>query len=449
MKSTALHVGPSWAPNGVTRAGVLHPPQKRQRRSNGQFSWYSILSGGSTTMSRIRQIVVAATVALLAFPAAGEYRLDSGDVLEVEVFGVQDFKRRVAVNADGNLSLPLLGDIRAAGLSLTELRSELKQALAKNKIIRGPDVTADVVEYRPFFISGQIAKPGAYPYQPGLTVRQAVALAGGYDMVRFKVDNPLMMAADLRSQYETTWTEYVRREARVTSLHAELEGRDAPDLSHLKKTPVTRRVVSELVQLELDNFQTRKADYQKEKEYLQRTVNEAKDQVASLTAGQKQEAIGIELQNQNLARTSVLSKQGLAPLFRLTDEQRAIVLQRAQQLETGARLADARRIAEENNRRLGRADDERRMRLIGELQDANMELERARTQLQGIGEKLLYLGAIKTQLLSGSKNEPEISIHRRINGSETRVSADESSRIEPGDAVDVTFSIQKQLALTE
>jgi polysaccharide export outer membrane protein len=122
-------------------------------------------------------------------------------------------------------------------------------------------------------------------------------------------------------------------------------------------------------------------------------------------------------------------------------------LQKNQQFETVARLADAQRIAEENGRRLERADDDRSMRLMRELQDATMELERARTQLQGIGEKLLYLGAIKTQLLNGGRNEPEIAIYRRINGVQTPIPANESSEVGPGDVVDIVFS-QKQLWLT-
>src|SRR5262245_52729325 len=73
-----------------------------------------------------------------------EYRLDSGDVVEVSVFGVADFKRRTTVNVDGDISLPLLGDVRATGLTLAELRTKVKSGLMANNIIRNPDVTADL-----------------------------------------------------------------------------------------------------------------------------------------------------------------------------------------------------------------------------------------------------------------------------------------------------------------
>jgi polysaccharide biosynthesis/export protein len=393
-----------------------------------------------------RAIVIAILV-LCNTEAPAQYRLESGDVVEVSVYGVQDFKRRTAVTLDGDISLPLLGDIRAAGLTLSELRVKLKDILAKSNIVRSPDVTADLVEYRPIYVNGHVAKPGAHPFQPGLTVRHAVAIAGGYELMRFRMDNPLLLAPDLRSQYETLWTDYVRREARVTSLQAELEGNDMPDLGKLDSVPVARRIISDLVKLELDYFNVRNADQQKEREYLQRARRHAEDQVSSLVQGQEQETSAVQLQSENLARTTTLSKQGLTPLTRLTEDQRAIALQRSRQLENGARLADARRILEDYGRRLERTDDDRRLRLLRELQEAVAEVEKVRTQLQAVGEKLLYVGAIKSQIASGNLGEPEIAIYRKVDGQRSRLVADEDTEIFPGDVIDITFS-QKHLLLS-
>ena len=395
----------------------------------------------------IGRAIVIAILCLGSGEALAQYRLDSGDVVEVSVFGVQDFKRRTALNLDGDISLPLLGDVRAAGLTLAELRARLKDSLTKSNVMRSPDVTVELVEHRPFYVNGHVVKPGAHPFQPGLTVRHAIAIAGGYELMRFKMENPLLLAADLRSQYENLWTEYIRREARVTSLQAELDGIDVPDLQKLEDAPVARRIISELVKLELDYFNVRKADQQKETEYLQRARKHAEDQVSSLVQGQEQEASAVRLQSENLARTTTLSKQGLTPLTRLTDDQRAIALQRSRQLENSARLADARRLLEDFGRRLERTDDDRRLRVIRELQEAQSDLEKARTQLQGVGEKLLYVGAIKSQIANGNFGEPEIMIYRKVEGQRSRLPADEDTEVYPGDVIDITFS-QKQLLLS-
>ena len=393
------------------------------------------------------QVILVLVACLWRADAHAQYRLDSGDVVEVSVFGVQDFKRRTAINVDGDISLPLLGDIRAAGLTLAELRAKLRESLAKSNIIRSPDVTAEIVEHRPFYVNGNVAKPGAHPYQPSLTVRHAVAIAGGYELMRFKMENPLLLAADLRSQYESLWTEYVGREARVASLRASLDGTDAPDFSQLEDAPVARRIISDLVKLEMDYFNVRSADQQKETKYLELAKKHAEDQVESLIAGQKKEEEVLRWQTENLARSTTLSKQGLTTTNRVTDDQRAIALQRSRQLDVGARLADSRRIFYEYGRRIEKADDDNRVRLLRELQEAVNNLDRVRTQLQAVGEKLLYVAAIKSQIAEGHFGDPHIVIYRKVDGKQSPLAADESTEVHPGDVIDIAFA-QKQLLLS-
>jgi len=389
----------------------------------------------------LRSVVAAWAAILLLAPVAAraEYQLDAGDVLEISVFGVQDFKRRTTVNVDGVISVPLVGDLQAAGLSLPALRARLTDLMITKNVIRGPDVTVELVEHRPFYINGDVARPGAHPYKPGITVRHAVALAGGYDIMRFKVDNPLLAAAELRSQYENLWTEFVRRQARVTSLQAELDGKKELDLKQLEQAPIAQRIIMEIALLESNHFKSRLMDQQKEKEYLNRAIKLAENQVSSLFQGQQQEELGVRAQSEGLERTTTLHAKGLAPATRLTDEQRTIALLRSRQLETGARLAQAQQTREEYGRRLERADDDRKMRTLRELQDALVELERVRHQLQAIGEKLLYTGAIKAQLSKGGRNEPEIAIFRKMEGEQVRLAADENTEILPGDVVDVVI----------
>jgi polysaccharide biosynthesis/export protein len=393
------------------------------------------------------QVILALVACLWRMDAHAQYRLDSGDVVEVSVFGVQDFKRRSAINVDGDISLPLLGDIRASGLTLAELRTKLRESLAKSNIIRSPDVTAELVEHRPFYVNGNVAKPGAHPYQPSLTVRHAVAIAGGYELLRFKMENPLLLAADLRSQYESLWTEYVGREARVTTLRASLDGAEAPDFSKLEDAPLARRIISELVKLEMDYFNIRKVDQEKEAKYLEQAKKHAEDQVSALLGGRQKEEEALKLQTENLARTATLSKQGLTTATRLADDQRAVALQRSRQLDVGARLADAQRILYEYDRRREKTDDDNRVRLLRELQEAVANLDRVRTQLQAVGEKLLYVAAIKSQIAEGSFGEPHIVIYRKIDGKQAPMAADESSDVQPGDVIDISFA-QKQLLLS-
>lgn len=108
-----------------------------------------------------------------------DYRLGSGDKLRVIVFGEQDLSGEFDVTGTGKVSLPLIGAVQASGLTLDEFTSEIADKL-KEGYLTNPKVSVEVLNYRPFYIIGEVDKPGEYPYTNGMNVLNAVAVAGGY-----------------------------------------------------------------------------------------------------------------------------------------------------------------------------------------------------------------------------------------------------------------------------
>ena len=107
------------------------------------------------------------------------YRLGSGDKIKVTVYGEDDLGGEVIVDGTGQVQLPLIGQVKAAGLTIHEFVAEVQSALGA-KYLRDPKVSAQIENYRPFYIIGEVNKPGEYPYENGLNALGAVALAGGY-----------------------------------------------------------------------------------------------------------------------------------------------------------------------------------------------------------------------------------------------------------------------------
>jgi polysaccharide export outer membrane protein len=107
------------------------------------------------------------------------YRLDAGDRLRVVVFGQEGLTNTYTVDAGGSITMPLIGAVRARGLSPAELAGAVTARLKKG-YLREPYVAAEVEAYRPFFILGEVAAPGQYPYVPNMTIESAVAIAGGF-----------------------------------------------------------------------------------------------------------------------------------------------------------------------------------------------------------------------------------------------------------------------------
>jgi polysaccharide export outer membrane protein len=124
-------------------------------------------------------------VALLSTPlfAASElstYKLGSGDMISIRVLGEEDLKReRVRLSDAGTISFPILGEIKVKGMTVGALEDYITQGL-KGRYLLNPQVTVSIDEYRNFYVNGMVEKPGGYPYAPGMTVRKAISVAGGF-----------------------------------------------------------------------------------------------------------------------------------------------------------------------------------------------------------------------------------------------------------------------------
>lgn len=107
------------------------------------------------------------------------YRLGISDKLKITVYGEEDLSGEFVVDSVGQVQLPLVGQVKAAGLTIHEFKAEVIAVLTDG-YLKDPKVSVEVLNYRPFYIMGEVNKPGEYPYENGLTVLSAIALAGGY-----------------------------------------------------------------------------------------------------------------------------------------------------------------------------------------------------------------------------------------------------------------------------
>ena len=108
------------------------------------------------------------------------YPLGAGDVISIRVFGEDDFtKEKIRLTDAGTIFFPSVGEIRINGITLGELERRIADGL-RGRILMNPRVSVEINEYRPFFFMGMVRSPGSYRFQPGLTVRKAAALAGGF-----------------------------------------------------------------------------------------------------------------------------------------------------------------------------------------------------------------------------------------------------------------------------
>ena len=128
-------------------------------------------------------------------PDAVEYRLGTGDRLKVTVFGHEDLSGEFTVSETGIASLPLVGGLGLGGLTLLEAERIVLDALKPDYLLN-PKIGVEVLNYRPFYILGEVNSPGSYPYVNGMTVNEAVAIGGGFTHRAKKSQMVVIRASD-------------------------------------------------------------------------------------------------------------------------------------------------------------------------------------------------------------------------------------------------------------
>lgn len=427
-------------------------PNSRLRNS------FHVGVSGSDLGRCIKWALVAVGLTISVTQARAEYLVNIGDVLEVAVAGVPELRHRAAVQMDGNVSLPLAGSLPVAGLPLPQIRAKIGAALARKVfrqrasdgretavVIDADEVTTVIAEYKPIYVNGDVSKPGEYPYRPSITARQLVAVAGGYDIMRIRMNNPYLESADLRSEYGSLWTEFAREQAHMWRIKSELGEATQISPGALTDVPVARSAISEIVHAETEYLKIKESDHQQEKSFLERGVRQGDEEVRVLSEQQKREEEGFQSDLEELQKAQDLFARGSLTSPRVTDARRAVLLSSTRKLQTSAQLMQVKKQQDELVRKLTKLDDQRRLALFRELQDTSLKLNQIRERLQSVGEKLQYTAMVRSQLAGGGGSKPGIAIIRKGEKGPERIAANEDTEVQPGDAIEVTLRYQDGL----
>jgi len=199
--------------------------------------------------------------------------------------------------------------------------------------------------------------------------------------------------------------------------------------------------------LEDEQLKSRQADYLREREFLRRGIKQAEEHIGVLSESLKTEEEGIQADMQDLQRVTDLFGKGSVPIMRITDARRALLWSSTLKLQTTAQWMSQKKQREDVSRQLERFDDQRRMDLLRELQDAGVRLSQISARLQGVGEKLQYTALVRSQLVRGSGGKPQIAIIRKGENGRERLVAEEDFELQPGDVVEVALRAEQGVVL--
>jgi len=391
---------------------------------------------------------------LLAFgsrAAEAEYKLAPGDVLSLYIAGIPELsKQKLVVDFSGNVTLPLAGSVKAAGYTLTELLSTVRAELANRVVsvrtvnsgqrqtaLLPDEITLAISEYRPVYIKGDVARPSEVAFRPGMTVRQAIAVAGGYDLLRGRPTGLILEVPNIKSEFDAAWIALARDLIHLAHLKSELSGSPPAPVEALSQAPIPDSTKAELQARAAEQAQARQKEMEKEKKYIDDAISRVVAYIQRLRTQRDQEVAGAQADMQDYDRVKNIFEAGNTRSDRVVDARRASLVSATRVLQTENQMNEAERERDELVRRRERLQDQRRKELLSEISALENNVATLRLRVRAARQRLLYSGNLSSEPGRISEATAEVIIYRRDDKTIGRLAATEDTDLSPGDAIEV------------
>jgi protein involved in polysaccharide export with SLBB domain len=390
----------------------------------------------------------------LAGPAgSSDYVLGSQDKVRLkvfewrasrdEIFEWTAFNAEYTVGQGGKISLPLVGDVLAAGKSPTDLSQAIGQALqARIGLVEPPSISVEVVQFRPFYIVGDVDRPGEYAYRPGLNLLQAITIAGGVPRAKGLGSVRLEREAiSTRGDLRLLETDLVATLVGKARLTAELQASDEIAIPDELNASVNETFYRAIVSQETQLFRSRKEAFATQVRALEQLQTLHETEAASLVKQLEMHDSLIQLLKPELDAVLHLYKQQLVTAPRkLALERNAAQLQ-GDRLRLETTLARARQEDSKTGIAIIDLQNKRSIEINAELRQSQAKLNELSQKIE-TAQRLLYETAVTAPRFLAVRGrlkeaQPAYAVVRTSSGRAIELEANEMTQIEPGDTIKV------------
>ena len=396
------------------------------------------------TRSRLSAAIIGALLWTTATALADEaYLLGAQDKVKIDIYEFPNISGEFTIGAAGEIGLPLVGAVPAAGRSTTTLAEELEDRLMQvDDVVGRPSIAIQVMEYRPFYITGNVERPGAYPYQPKLTVLKAVSMAGGVyrpsdpDLARFGRD-----AVNAEGSIEVLKVEAKQLRFRIERLKAELNH----DQSYVES-----QAPAELDDLEQSfRQQEQKIFAARAKLIAGQTDSGTKlrkvygAEVDSLRERVRLKRSEVETVENDLSRIRKLVGKGVTPESRASEFERLAADLRGEEEQLATQILRAEQGVTQTEQLLRSLVDGREQEVVEELHEAeaafHQTMEKIQTAKELLHEAVVVAPIAYEQMTREGASAVAYRIVREVQGETQRIAAGEDQEVKPGDVVELVL----------
>ncbi|MCX8279969.1 SLBB domain-containing protein [Phyllobacterium sp. 0TCS1.6C] len=347
------------------------------------------------------------------------------------------------VSEEGSLLLPLVGTMEVSSFDAVTMATEVSKRVQKiTGLVNLPNVAVQIVDYPPVFLVGNVERPGEYRFRPGLTVLQAVALAGG--RYRPREEARTVEQIQYLGELQSAHGEMVRTLARIARLRAEISGQKDIEFPANLNELADEATVSSIIAEERAVFQAQSNGLTQQLENLselRRLFASEIDVLQEKVVGQEKQ---LKLLDDELAAVKPLVERGIATTSRQSDLQRIITALQADRLDQVTAIMRARQNISQASRDAQNLVSTRQTTASTELQTAQASLDQLKIRQETAQRLLVAAGSIISGQKRGEKQEPDLTftITRKASAEPVEIAADENTLLVPGDVVRASLNVR-------
>ena len=386
-----------------------------------------------------RALVLAAMLISPIQSRADTYLLGIQDRLRISVYDWPNINGEYAVGLDGNIALPFVGDVSAAGVSRGELADTISDRLKSQAHLSDrPVTTVEILQYRPVYILGDVPNPGEYPYRADLTVLQTLSIAGGLLRARdaglFQIERDGLTA---RGEVQGLTTQVLALLAQRARLEAEVEGKEditfPPDLSRASNDPQIAQVMRDQEAV----LASRRVDLDARLKSLNALRTLYQREIVTLQAQSETEGRQLAAAQREVAAMQGLLQKGMTSLPKSLEYERAAADIEGKMHELEAAAIRAEQNINQTDEKIGSLVSARRLDVLAQLSDVRERIKdvlHKRTTAQELASESANVAPL---VRNRDNAQTTFAIVRQETGGPQERPAAEDTRVQPGDVVKV------------
>lgn len=398
-----------------------------------------------TTLLFLTAIAVALVFSqpLPALAGADDYRLSPGDIVSFDFLDDAEVPVTLTVTSDGDVQFPLVGDVRIAGLTVTQALAKLREEYKSREILKDPKIALNITTFRPIFVLGEVKNPGSFPFYPGLTIEQAVGLAGGTQTDTTNPSDRIVARARLRGEIDGDDAEIVHEAIYAARLTAQLEGRtkvDVKDVPEIARNFVQNVSLKSVIEIEQKILDTDISTSKSQVEILSQGIIEAESGLKILQQLEAQQKEVVDSNVSDFARVESLRKKELNTIAEWLRAKTNMSNEKARLLEIYAEMSQSRRELGNLRLELAKLQADRMKDILLKLQERDVAIKKLIAGRRSAEEQFFLMAAVAAEESQKAKIAFSYQIRREVNGKREAVNAQATSEVMPGDVVIVAIT---------